>query len=149
MTSTETATHRLTLVRTIDAPRERIFDAWLDPEWLARFIRPAPGVTVANAVATPEVGGEFLVLMQLGEREMPHRGQYREITRPERLEFTWISANAGDDSYVVLELEALGPERTRLTLHHEHLPSEPSRSDHEGGWESILATLASMLGTTS
>ena len=32
---------KLEISRTIAAPREAVFDAWLDPEMLARFMTPA------------------------------------------------------------------------------------------------------------
>ena len=38
---------KLETSRIINAPRDRLFDAWLDPEMLSRFMTPGPDVTVA------------------------------------------------------------------------------------------------------
>ena len=36
------------LVRELAAPREAVFEAWLDPELLGAFLKPAPGVIVVD-----------------------------------------------------------------------------------------------------
>ena len=39
----------LTVERTIQAPQQDLFRAWLDPEMLRRFMTPGPGMTVPRA----------------------------------------------------------------------------------------------------
>ena len=133
------------VTRIVPASRERVFDAWLDPKALASFIRPAPGVTVPKAEVDAREGGEFLLLMKVGERELPHRGTYQILDRPSRLVFTWVSENAGTNSLVTLDFEEAGEGKTRLTLVHTGLPSEKSKADHEKGWTSILDTQAEQM----
>lgn len=64
----------LTTSRTIKAPVERVFNAWLDPKMLARFMRPAEGVTVSSAETDPREGGRFALVMNAGDKEIPHAG---------------------------------------------------------------------------
>ncbi len=128
--------------RVIAAPAEKLFDAWLDPERLASFMRPGEGVTVAEATTDAEVGGRFMIMMRVGEKELPHSGTYKTIDRPNRLAFTWESANSTEDgSTVTVDFEP-AEGGTQVRLSHVRFPSEESRSDHEGGWARILDTLA-------
>ena len=70
--------------RTIKASPERVFDAWLDPEALAKFMRPGAGMG-CDAANDPRVGGKFLITM-LGDgaNVHPHTGEYLEIDRSRR-----------------------------------------------------------------
>ena len=53
----------LTLQRVIDAPVQRVYAAWTDPELLKQWL--APGNAVASrAVADVAVGGTFLIEMR-------------------------------------------------------------------------------------
>jgi uncharacterized protein YndB with AHSA1/START domain len=135
-------TPNLTLVKIIPAPRQRVFEAWLDREALGHFMCPAPGMSVSKVEVEPRVGGKFLVLMKAGDSEMPHHGEYLAIEPHERLEFTWLSAHAGDSSAVTLLFSDAPGGHTRLKLEHRGLPSAESAAKHEGGWGHILDMLA-------
>ena len=135
-------THELTISRTIPAAMETAFEAWLDPRALAQFIKPMAGMVDCDVEADATEGGRFLIMMKFGDKEMPHSGQYQTIQRFEKLVFTWNSEHTGSDSVVTLRFRELGPQETELTLHHEGLPSEESRDNHNGGWKTILEQLA-------
>jgi uncharacterized protein YndB with AHSA1/START domain len=135
----------VTLSRTIRVSREVVYDAWLDPQSLARFMCPAPGTWVGRVDVDPVVGGAFEIVMVVGDSEIPHTGVYRALERPSRLSFTWMSPMAGDGSLVDVALEAVDDSTTELTLIHRGLPNETSRVNHEGGWTHILETLADTL----
>ena len=135
----------VTLVKTIPAAARQVFEAWLDPKALVRFMCPAPGSSVSQVEVDARVGGSFLIMMNVGGKDLPHRGQYLEITRYERLVFSWQSVHAGEGSRVTLRFEPLPSGHTRLTLEHEGLPSE-ARSPHESGWTHILGELTALLG---
>ena len=128
--------------KTIDAPIERVFDAWLDPAMLTRFILPAPGMPQPKVSNDPREGGRFEIIMQVGEDKLPHRGTYLVVDRPQRLQFSWESAYSTDDSKVTLEFSALDENTTRVALTHVKFLHEEARSDHEGGWSNILDRLA-------
>ena len=79
----------LTLRRVIDAPVQRVYAAWTDPELLKQWL--APGNAVASrAVAHVAVGGTFLIEMRGtdGQRWLA-RGLYREVAPLRRLVHTW------------------------------------------------------------
>ncbi|MEX3015797.1 SRPBCC domain-containing protein [Gymnodinialimonas hymeniacidonis] len=132
----------LTCTRTIAAPPEALYDAWLDAEKLAQFMRPGASVTIARAENDPRLGGRFDIVMQTPETEIPHWGIYQTLDRPNRIVFTWNSPfTTGEDSTVTLDFTAVKG-GTEVRLHHIRFPSEESRKDHEAGWGAILATLS-------
>jgi uncharacterized protein YndB with AHSA1/START domain len=131
----------LTLTRTIPAPRKEVFEAWLSPEALERFMCPAEGMTVPKVEVDARVGGSFLIVMAVGGKEIPHRGEYKTIDRYKRLAFTWLSVHTVPGSLVTIDFREKSPNETEVTLHHVGLSSEETRKSHEGGWGAILQKL--------
>ena len=126
----------------IKAPKDRVFDAWLNPEILAKFMTPAQDVTVPVAEVDAREGGRFKVVMRSGDQDMPHTGTYKEISRADRLVFTWESPfSTIEDSTVTLDFaEAEGG--TMVNLRHVRFASDEMRDNHNKGWTAILAALA-------
>lgn len=134
----------LEITRHIPHPPEQVFDAWLNPDMLAKFMVPGEGVTIAEANVDATVGGQFLIMMRVPQvGDLPHTGEYRVIDRPNQLAFTWVSQNSQEDSVVTLDF-AHKDGGTDLTLRHVRFPSEQSRDDHNGGWSRILNALATL-----
>jgi len=131
----------LTISRTIPAPRKQVFEAWLCPEALVQFMKPMEGTTVPKAEVDAREGGKFLIVMGVGEKELPHRGEYKTINRYDRLSFSWLSEYSIPQSLVTLDFREISETETEITLHHAGFPSEESRNNHEGGWGTILDTL--------
>lgn len=130
------------LTRTVNAPIERVFDAWLDPEMLTRFILPDPSMPPPEVQTDAREGGRFEIVMHVGDDTLPHTGTYLIVERPHRLKFSWESAFSTDDSTVTLDFTAIDAETTRVELTHVKFLHEAARSDHEGGWGHILDKLA-------
>lgn len=131
----------LKLTRTIPAPQDKVFDAWLDPKVMAIFLCPGEGTT-SKVSNDPVVGGRYDILMEGGVHGegIPHWGEYRVITPPDRLEFTWNSPHAEPDSIVSLDFRTVEG-GTEVTLIHDRFPSDGARDGHEKGWTSILEKL--------
>jgi len=132
------------IVRRLPAAPSEVFDAWLDVESLKQWM--CPGTTrVTAAEVDARVGGRFRIVMS-GERgAVEHTGEYRELRRPERLVFTWVSrVTLERETLVTVELRPVG-EDTELTLTHERLPNDEARTSHRQGWTSIAEKLAASL----
>ena len=124
----------------IAAPREVLFDAFLDPETLSAIMRPGMARS-ATVEVDPRVGGRFDIVMHAPNRDYPHTGEYRIIDRPSKLVFTWISDGThGLETLVTIELEEQAG-GTLIVLTHETLPDEEA-ADHQAGWGKILEHLA-------
>jgi uncharacterized protein YndB with AHSA1/START domain len=125
--------------RVIAASAEDLFDAWLDPEALAQWMRPG---TINSTVARvePRVGGSYEITMQGQSGPIVHKGVYRAIERPKRLVFTWISGPTENKETLVTVDFVRVDKRTEVIVTHEQLP-ESAMPSHRNGWTSGLEHL--------
>lgn len=128
--------------RRFEAPIERVWAAWTQPDLLALWYCPNPDLPLAvDADVVP--GGAFRVVM--GGTYVAS-GRYTSVEPPTLLEFTWAWEHEpdGGESIVRVELaaEASG---TELTLIHRDLESEEDAAGHAEGWELSLGRLAEFL----
>ena len=141
MTVTDEAAPALVVRRHMAVPRERVFEAWLDSESLAHWMRPG-NFTHATVTVDPRVGGGFRIVMEgrTDGGDYEHRGEYLTIEPPSLLSFTWIS-NATDHKPTVVTIEF--HERgtgTELVLTHRRLG--PKAVDaHRKGWTDVVRLL--------
>ena len=131
----------LTVRRTISAPREKVFNAWLSPDTLGDFMRGGKDFHIARAATDPVKGGRFSIVMATDEKEIPHAGTYLEIDPYSRLAFTWESPYSVDDSVVTIDLAETAGGKTELTLKQVKFVSPQARDGHEAGWTAILDEL--------
>jgi uncharacterized protein YndB with AHSA1/START domain len=134
----------LTARRIIGAEPKRVFEAWLDPVLMQRFMAPGPGMHVREARADARVGGRFHIMM-VGDKDYPHDGTYKEITPYSRLVFTWETAWSAPDTTVEITFTPVQG-GTEVELTHTRFVSEQSRDNHLEGWTAILQKLAETLG---
>lgn len=130
----------LTVERTIQAAPKDVFEAWLNPEMLRRFMIPSPGMPAPTVSCDPQVGGRFEIVMKAESGEIPHSGIYREIVPHDRIVFTWESPFSVDGSVVTLEFSPV-EQGTHVTLTQVRFADEAARKSHEAGWGRVLAIL--------
>ena len=133
------------VTKIIQAPIQKVFDAWLNPETLSQFILPMPGMSQPHAETDATEGGSFTIIMQVGDDKIPHTGKYLEISRPNKLVYTWASPFSTDGSTVTIIFNDLGENKTNIELTHIKFIDEESRANHEGGWSNILECLSELL----
>jgi len=131
--------------KTINAPIEKVFDAWLSPKMLSQFMTPMPGMPDSDVENDAREGGDFTIVMHVGDEQLPHTGKYLEIKRPNKLVFSWVSHRSVDDSIVTLNFSKIDDNKTYISLVHVKFIDEKARSDHEGGWGNILEKLNDVL----
>lgn len=134
--------HELTLTRLIDAPREKLFRCWTDPELIPIWFCPPPwGVSKAEVDLRP--GGSSLIVMRGPEgEEMPNRGVYLEVIPNEKLVATDAFTSAWEPSEkpfmtMILTFEEEDG-KTRYTATVRHWTAE-DKAQHEAmgfhvGW---------------
>jgi uncharacterized protein YndB with AHSA1/START domain len=134
----------LEIVRFINVPTNRVYDAWTDPAQLRRWFGPE-NVRTRKITADVRVGGNYRWDLTSPEgEEMSAFGEYKELIPGKKIVFTWQwdddEAWENRTSVVTIELfERQGG--TELRLRHEQLPSEESRDRHNEGWNSLLDRL--------
>ncbi len=141
----------LVVERTLDAPRELVFQVWTQVEHLERWCCPT-GFTIPFSEGEIREGGWFRTCMRSPDGE-DHwlKGEYLEIVPPERLVFThaWLSSKHGRAAHqtiVTLTLQAQGG-KTRLRLHQAFFESEAARDGHRSGWQATLDELERYLAS--
>ena len=150
----------LTITRVFDAPRERVWQAWTDPEQLKLWHGPQ-GFTAPVIHNDLRVGGRHLYCMRGPDgKDYWSTGTYREVVPQERIvatdSFADPAGNVVPASYygmpgdweLELELTATFEERdgkTRLTLHHTGFPASMDAGEARTGWEQSLDKLAAAL----
>ncbi len=150
--TTSTTAIRLTMTRSILAPIERVFDAWIDPEVRKRWWAANAEMRCDMAEIDSAVGGRYRLNMR-GQKdgkaiECICAGEFMEIDRPHRLVFSWgwekDECSEPEDhvthSIVTLTFREI-PGGTELTLLHEGFPNTAARDSHEGGWTGCLDSL--------
>lgn len=134
---TAAATHRFA------HPPERVFDAWLDPALVGRWMFASDEILHVRVDA--RVGGAFSFLVRRDGAEIDHVGTYREIDRPRRLAFTWgIAGEEGSDGVTVDVVPT--DDGCEVTVRHRMHPDwadfAPRAAD---AWARMLAALAATL----
>ena len=140
----------ITVTRIFDAPRERVWREWVEPErfadWFGGPDWEAPLDTVSMDVRP---GGAWRLSMfsETGRREIHWRGEYREVVEPERLVFT-ISDEPDGDAFelVTVDLTDLGDGRTEMLFQQRggNLSAEQYRGA-EQGWGGFFDRIAERL----
>jgi uncharacterized protein YndB with AHSA1/START domain len=138
----------LEIVRFINVPTDRVYDAWTDPAQLRQWFGPE-NVRTRKFTADVRVGGNYRWDLTSPEgEEMSAFGEYKELVPGKKIVFTWQwdddEAWENRTSVVTIELvESRGG--TELRLKHEKLPSEESRDRHNEGWNSLVDKLEQFL----
>jgi uncharacterized protein YndB with AHSA1/START domain len=133
----------LTLKRRINAPPEKIYAAWTQPENLICWFGPAMvKQETVRADIDARVGGRYRISFD-DDRGEHHEvsGTYRELVPHSRLLFSWAWHSTPErESQVTVLLKPDGA-GTLLTLHHEQLFDAAARDAHEHGWMGTLDKL--------
>ena len=135
-TSAPTSSGReLVLTRIINAPRERVYKAWTDPEMLKQWFAPKPWTTPAAELDVRPGGSNLIVMRGPDGPEFPNRGVYLEVVPNERLVVTDAYTRAWEPSEkpfmtVVLTFEDAGSGKTKYTARVLHWTAD-DREAHE------------------
>ncbi len=152
-TTTSTEGRDLILTRLIDAPPEKVFRAWTEPDLITQWFAPKPWTT-PRAETDVRPGGSSLVVMASPEgQEFPNRGVYLEVVQNQRLVFTDAYTSAWQTSdkpfmTVILTFEDRGG-KTLYTARVRHW-TDADREAHEKmgfheGWKLCTEQLATLV----
>jgi uncharacterized protein YndB with AHSA1/START domain len=131
-----------TVTRVFDAPRERVWKEWTEPERFADwFGGPQSEVPLSTVSMDVSPGGALRLTMyaEPGRREIHWRGEFLEVVEPERLVFT-VSDQPGEERYelVIVILTDLGDGRTEMLFEQRgHMAAEQYERAKEG-WSSFF-----------
>ena len=131
----------LTLKRRLNAPAEKVYAAWTDPEKIVKWFGPDSG-PVTRAETDLRVGGHYTIAFNTenGERHQVG-GVYREVVPNEKLVFTWAWHTTQERELLVTITVKPDGAGSILTLLHEKFFDEAARDGHKRGWSGSLDKL--------
>jgi len=133
----------VTVERRLAAAPERVFDAWLDPESLGRWLFATTEGVMERVEVDPRIGGRFLVAERRGEELAEHHGEYVALDRPRRIAFDFWTSFSEQRTRVTITIEADG-EGSLLSLRHDGVWADYEDRTQKG-WAMILGNLAKTL----
>lgn len=104
------------IVRDFDAPRERVFRAWTDPELIVRWLGPKDTEMRLDTWEARTGGSYRYAMWREGQEIASFYGSFHEVRPDQRLvqTFTWEGAPDGVSLDTSI-FEDLGDGRTRVT----------------------------------
>jgi uncharacterized protein YndB with AHSA1/START domain len=126
------------ITRVFDAPRERVWREWTEPESFADWYGgPECEVPLSSVSMDVRHGGRWRLTMFAppNRRRIDWRGEYREVDPPERLVFT-VTDRPGDDAFelVTVLLTDLGDGRTEMLFEQRGSMSPEQYERATDGW---------------
>jgi uncharacterized protein YndB with AHSA1/START domain len=148
MESSTDGRYRVVTRRRMPAPREIVFDAWIDPNGIHEWMCPGDAVS-AEATLDVRVGGSFRLIMKGKDKDHVHIGTYQVVEPPSKLVFTWSGDEIpGDVTLVTVEFFPHGDE-SELVLTHERFSKADLAQRYESGWGTIVEKFAAYLSRYS
>lgn len=137
----------ITVNRVIEAPPERVYEAFLNPADMAMWA-PPEGFRADVQEVEAEEGGSFRI-ENVGEAEgmdqysHTFKGTYRELVRGEKIVWTEETGEGDDHSTVTVTLDSV-PDGTEVTLRLEGIPQDVDIEEYgvADAWEDSLKKLA-------
>jgi uncharacterized protein YndB with AHSA1/START domain len=138
--------------RVFDAPRDKVFAAYTDPELIPQWWGPYETTTIVD-VMDVRAGGQWrFVSRDADGNETAFRGTYREVSPPDRIEQSWEwEGMPGHVSIEKAEFEDLGDRTKVVTTTIFHTPEERDGMLHSGmekGMNETFARLDELLART-
>jgi uncharacterized protein YndB with AHSA1/START domain len=136
------------MTRVFDAPRERVWREWTEPEAFADwFGGPESDVPLADLSMDVRPGGRWHATMYSGpkRREIRWRGEFREVAEPERLVFTVTDRPDEQYELVSVVLNDLGDDRTEMLFEQRGALPPEVYERAEQGWRGFFDRIAERL----
>lgn len=147
MANSTEGTHRISIRRKMPAPREVVYEAWIDPQGIREWMCPGDVIS-AEAALDVRVGGSYRIVMKGKERDHVHTGVYQVVEPNAKLVFTWTQEGNEVTTLVTVEFLAHGKE-SELVLTHERFTKPDVTKRYENGWGTIAQKLSAYLAQRS
>ena len=141
-------TDLISITRVLEAPRERVWREWTEPNRFADWFGGTEGEVPASSVAMDvRVGGAWRLTTRTRVGEVSWHGEYREVADPERIVFTLSDQLAPDAAHalVMVELRKAGEDRTEMRFEQRGSLSPAQSNAARYGWSRFFDRLAERL----
>ena len=141
----------LKMTRTFDAPREVVFNAWIDGKQMAKWFGPRGFTTEVKQHDAKQGGLITLVMRGPDGTEYPAKAIFREIVKPQRLVMTTYALKDGREALETLVTVTFEEKNRKTTL---NLDVQVVKATEEGkaytagmeqGWNETLDKLGEVV----
>jgi len=137
--------------RVFDAPRERVWREWTEPERFADWYGgPQCEIPLHSVSMDVRSGGKWQLTMFAppARRRIDWKGEYLEVVAPERLVFT-VSDQPGDEAFelVTVVLTDVGDDRTEMQFEQRGSMSPEQYERATEGWGGFFDRIDERLAT--
>lgn len=137
--------------RVFDAPRERVWREWTEPERFADWYGgPQCEIPLHSVSMDVRPGGKWQLTMFAppARRRIDWKGEYLEVVAPERLVFT-VSDQPGDEAFelVIVVLTDVGDDRTEMQFEQRGSMSPEQYERATEGWGGFFDRIDERLAT--
>lgn len=141
----------VSITRVFEAPRERVWREWVEPEAFADWFGGAESeVPIDTVEMDVREGGSWKATMFAGpeRRRSDWKGEYVEIAEPERLVLTMTDvADAPELALITVVLTDLGDGRTEMLMEQSGPDMTPEQFERaKQGWGGFFDRMEARLG---
>lgn len=131
-------------------PRERVFDAFLDPARVGDWLFHTPAGTMEKTDYNPRPGGTFAIFERRDADLARHFGRFVEIERPDRIVFDFWVDEAPEEPTRVTVAFTPTEDGSVVVLTHDLAPAWASYAGRTTeGWTMILNSLSEVMERSS
>jgi uncharacterized protein YndB with AHSA1/START domain len=138
------APYVLSVVEVFDAPRERVFQNWVEPDHVKAWFAP-DGFTVTHCEVDARPGGRWRVDYRSGSgAAYVEYGTFQEVVYPERLVFSLTREGGHNRSRLTTSVTVTFTNKgakTEVTFHQTGFDSTATRDANVEGWKECLRKL--------
>jgi uncharacterized protein YndB with AHSA1/START domain len=140
-----TADKTLLIKRTFEAPRDVVWNAWVDAKQAKQWWGPNGFTAPVVELATVPDGAWHAQMRGPDGKVLGQHGILREIVPPEHLQYTFVwDENPEDELLVNVDFAAHGG-KTEMNFRQTGFSSADERDGHKDGWSQSFDRLAAYL----
>lgn len=141
-----TSEREVVVTRTINAPAQRVFDAWTQPDIFRRWWVPQSyGLNLVSCEMDVRVGGEYRLGFLLEGSIMEFFGTYVEVTPHSRL--VWTNDEDGHGQTITTVTFEENEGKTLVTVHDKYPSPDAVETGSSASLPESLGQLEELLGS--
>jgi uncharacterized protein YndB with AHSA1/START domain len=128
--------HELVLELILDAPKEKLYRGWTEPELMKQWFAPKPWTTPKVEVDVRPGGKSSIVMRSPEGQDFPNPGQYLEVIPNRKIVFSdaftgdWVPKDGAPFFVAEVSFEDAGVGKTKYTAKARHW-TEEAKAQHE------------------
>ncbi|HEV7690662.1 MAG TPA: SRPBCC family protein [Hyphomonadaceae bacterium] len=128
--------HEISFELILNAPKEKLYRGWTEPELMKQWFAPKPWTTVKVETDVRPGGATSITMRSPEGQDFPNPGQWVEIIPNRKISFTdaftgdWVPKDGAPFFVAIVEFEDAGPGKTKYTARARHWTAE-AKAQHE------------------